>query len=203
MAKRLSRVGLIRAVHDRLAGAGIDHAFGGAIALAYYVAEPRSTRNLDINLAVPADRADQVFARLPDGAGYTQADVAQARAGGQTRLWYGRPRDGVPIDLYFPRHRFHGVVGRAAVTRTFAAEGYTIPVIAADHLAVFKILYGRPRDWVDIADMLGAGSLDPDAVLAWVCRLLGEDHPSYARFVDLTAAPARQIGQARGLKFSK
>ena len=200
MAKRLPMVGLIRAVHDRLADADIPHAFGGSIALAYYVAEPRATGNLDLDVAVSADRADQVFARLPEGVDYTQADVARARAEGQMRLWYGRPREGVPIDLYFPRHRFHGVVGRSAVMRTFGMEGYTIPVIAADHLAVFKVLYNRTRDWVDIAAMLSAGSLDPDAVLGWVGRLLGEEHPSYGRFADLAAAPAVQ---ARGLKFSK
>jgi len=200
MAKRLTRVGLIRAVHDGLAGADIGHAFGGAIALAYYVAEPRPTRNIDLDMAVSADRADQVFARLPTGVEYTQADVARARADGQLRLWYGRPRDGLPIDVYFPRHRFHGVVGRSAVMRTFAVDGCTIPVIAADHLAVFKVLYGRHRDWEDIAAMLSAGSLDPDAVLGWVGRLLGEDHASYGRVAELASAP---VVQARGLKFSK
>jgi len=200
VAKRLSPVGLIRAVHDGLAGADIAHAFGGAIALAYYVAEPRPTRNLDLDVAVSADRADQVFARLPAGVDYTHAEVARARANGQVRLWYGRPRDGVPIDLYFPRHRFHGAVGRSAVMRTFDEEGYAIPVIAADHLAVFKVLYSRPEDWADIAAMLGAGSLDPDAVLGWVGRLRGEEDPSWRRFADLAAAP---VGQARGLKFSK
>ncbi|MHB1923601.1 MAG: hypothetical protein ACYCSJ_02810 [Acidimicrobiales bacterium] len=198
MAKRLSRAGLVRAIHEGLAGADIGHAFGGAIALAYYVAEPRPTWNIDLDMAVSADRADQVFARMP--VDYTHAEVSRARADGQVRLWHGRPRDGVPIDVYFPRHRFHGVVGRAAVMRSFGEEGDAIPVLAADHLGVFKVLYGRRRDWTDIADMLSAGSLDPDAVGDWVGRLLGEDHPSSRRLAELAAAPTVQV---RGLKFSK
>ena len=39
----------IVALHERLRGAGIAHAFGGALALAYY-AEPRATDDIDVNL---------------------------------------------------------------------------------------------------------------------------------------------------------
>jgi hypothetical protein len=38
------------AIHDALADAGLAHAFGGAIALAYCVEEPRGTRDLDVNI---------------------------------------------------------------------------------------------------------------------------------------------------------
>lgn len=39
--------------HNALAAAGIDHAFGGAIALAYCTGEPRATADLDINIFSP------------------------------------------------------------------------------------------------------------------------------------------------------
>ncbi len=39
-------------VHATLAEHAIPHAFGGAIALAFY-GEPRGTRDLDINIALP------------------------------------------------------------------------------------------------------------------------------------------------------
>src|SRR5262249_41808856 len=36
------------AIHDSLDAAGVPHAFGGAIALAYCTEEPRGTRDLDV-----------------------------------------------------------------------------------------------------------------------------------------------------------
>ena len=43
--------------------AAIPHAFGGALALAYY-AEPRTTIDIDLNLFVPVDRYPDVAAPL-------------------------------------------------------------------------------------------------------------------------------------------
>ena len=45
------------AIHDSLTEASIAHAFGGAIALAYCVEEPRGTRDLDVNIFVDAAKA--------------------------------------------------------------------------------------------------------------------------------------------------
>ena len=41
----------------------IPHAFGGAIALAYY-ATPRATVDIDVNVFVPVERADEVLSLL-------------------------------------------------------------------------------------------------------------------------------------------
>ena len=47
----------ILAVERALARADVPHAFGGALALAYY-ATPRATVDIDLNVFVPADEAD-------------------------------------------------------------------------------------------------------------------------------------------------
>ena len=39
------------------------HAFGGALALAYH-AEPRATVDIDLNVFIPVERADEVLAPL-------------------------------------------------------------------------------------------------------------------------------------------
>ena len=44
----------VAAVHRRLEEAGIPHAFGGALALAYY-AESRETNDIDVNIFLPAE----------------------------------------------------------------------------------------------------------------------------------------------------
>ena len=41
-------------LHAGLESGGIPHAFGGAIALADWTLEPRGTRDIDVNLFVPA-----------------------------------------------------------------------------------------------------------------------------------------------------
>ncbi len=54
-------------IDDALSGAGLAHAFGGAIALAFCTEEPRGTRDLDVNVFVAPELAGQVLAALPAG----------------------------------------------------------------------------------------------------------------------------------------
>ena len=57
----------IVAVHRSLDAAGIDHAFGGALALAWCTQQARGTIDIDVNVFVPPDRAEDVVAALPGG----------------------------------------------------------------------------------------------------------------------------------------
>ena len=50
-------------IEAALQAARIPHAFGGAIALAYYAA-PRGTENIDLNLFVSPDEVDKPLAHL-------------------------------------------------------------------------------------------------------------------------------------------
>ena len=182
-------VDLVRAVNDDLTAGAIRHAFGGAIALAYYVGEPRATRDLDINISLPVDRADSVFRLLPASVRWSKKDLMECQERGQVRLWCGRRREGIPVDLFFPQHRFHEVVADAVTDRPFLTLEYTLPVISAAHLTVFKVLFNRPKDWVDISEMLRAGTVDVVESLYWVRELLGGEHPSFGRLADLVASP--------------
>src|SRR6478609_11261076 len=92
------------AIDRGLADAKIDHAFGGALALAYY-AEPRATIDIDLNLFVPATDYDDVAAILLRlGARADDAEATQrARRDAQTRVMW----DATPIDLFFAYDAFH------------------------------------------------------------------------------------------------
>jgi hypothetical protein len=46
----------VLALSEALTAAGVAHAFGGAIALAYWTEDPRGTRDVDVNAFVPASR---------------------------------------------------------------------------------------------------------------------------------------------------
>ena len=65
-------------VHQRLLAAGIDNAIGGALALGYHTDDPRATRDIDINVSLPASRAREVLAALPSGVPWDDSDRAEA-----------------------------------------------------------------------------------------------------------------------------
>jgi hypothetical protein len=161
------------AVHRALDAGGIRHAFGGAIALAYAVPNARATVDLDLNIAVPIDRAQTVLDALPPDVQAPGEAVSIIGREGQIRLRWGSN----PIDLFFPQHTFHAVVDARAVPGGFRGE--TIRVITATDLTVFKALFDRPKDWVDITEMLRAGAVDRDEALRWVAEIVGADADVY------------------------
>ncbi len=161
--------------------ADVPHAFGGALALAYY-AEPRSTIDIDVNVFVPVERFSDVagpLARL--GAATDDLLVAETvRRDGQVRVMW----DATPIDLFFSYDPFHDAAGRGRRSVPFGDTD--IPILGPDHLVVCKVVFDRPKDWVDIDAMLAAGSMiDTAEVLRWVGRIAGDDDPRYDRIAAL------------------
>jgi hypothetical protein len=157
------------AVHDGLEAAGIPHAIGGAIALGYCTLEPRGTRDVDVNVFVGPGRARDVFAALPAGVEFSGVQLEQAERDGQVRLRWGI----TPIDLFLSVLPFHDHV--AAHLREVPFEGRTIPILDCTSLAVFKAMFDRPRDWVDIEAMVEARTLDLEEARRWVVQMVGED----------------------------
>ena len=143
-------------------GGGVDHAFGGAIALAYCTEEPRGTRDLDVNVFVPPAAAALVLGALPDEVVRTDEDRRRIERDGQVRLWW----DDTPVDLFFDVHDFHRQVG--AGIRLVSFLDRQIPVLACTDLVVFKAMFDRTKDWADIEEMVeaGTGRCRPGAPLA-------------------------------------
>jgi len=159
----------------------IPHAFGGALALAYY-AEPRATIDIDLNLFVPAER----FAEVSDplhrlGAASDDPSVAAlVRRDGQARVMW----DWTPIDLFFAYDPFHDAA--AAGRKIVPFSDGRIPILAPEHLMVCKAVFNRPRDWVDIDSMLsGEADIDVSEVMRWVGRLAGDEDPRYNRIASV------------------
>ena len=169
-----SLVDRVVAVCESLEAARVPWALGGALALAYAASEPRGTRDIDVNVFVDSADASLVFAALPTGVAFGDADVAEAVARDQVRLWW----DGTPIDIFFAADRFHLEVGRRCRKVTF--EGRPINVLSAEDLAVFKALFDRTRDWADIESMADSHALDLDVAADRLAELLGDD-PRVAR----------------------
>ena len=60
----LSLTDRILGLHAALAEAGLDHAFGGALALAFCTLDPRATQDIDLNVFVGTERVADVRASL-------------------------------------------------------------------------------------------------------------------------------------------
>ncbi len=164
--------------------ADVPHAFGGALCLAYY-AEPRATVDIDVNIFLPVEQDAVVLERL-GALGIDTAPAAPTlRAEGQVRLWW----DATPVDLFFAYDRFHDAASRDRRVVPFGDA--TIPVLSAEHLVVCKVLFDRPKDWVDIDAVLGHGTvLDAAEVLRWVGRIAGDEDHRYERIAAvLTTGP--------------
>lgn len=159
----------VLAVHDALRAAGLPHAIGGAIALGYCTLEARGTQDVDVNVFVAPSRTREVLAALPDGVRVSARDLEVAERDGQVRLLW----DTTPIDVFFSVLPFHDEVERNIRHVSFGDR--TIPVLDCTGIAVFKAMFARPRDWVDIEAMVEARSLDVDEVMRWVREMAGDD----------------------------
>jgi hypothetical protein len=157
--------------------AKVPHAFGGALALAYY-AEPRSTIDIDLNVFVPSTRLAEVAAPLMalGVAAGSPAVAALVKRDGQARVMW----DSTPIDLFFAYDAFHDAA--ASGLRVVPFGDGSIPILGPEHLVVCKAVFNRPRDWVDIDAMLDDDTmLDAAEVLRWVGRIAGDEDPRYTR----------------------
>jgi len=162
-------------LHRALAGAGLPHAFGGALALAWCTRRARGTIDVDVNVFLPPDRAPEVLGALPTGVTWGDADLERIAADGQVRLWWGT----TPVDLFFSTTEFHDRAASRARREPFLGE--ELPFLSCRDLAVFKAFFDRTRDWADLEDMAAAGTLDGEAVLGTLVRYLGGADQRVAR----------------------
>jgi hypothetical protein len=173
-------------LHRALSAAELPHAFGGAFALAFCTEEPRATKDIDVNLFVGVDRIAAVTAAFPRGVVVTDADEVRLVRDGQSRLWWGD----TPVDVFLSNHPFHDRA--AANRRTVAFAGVdALPVLACADLAVFKAFFARPKDEIDVATMVAAGSVDLDRLRRTVEGLLGSTEDRAAYFERVAEAISR------------
>jgi hypothetical protein len=154
---------------------GIDHAFGGAIALAYWTEEPRGTRDIDVNLFVPAADPQPALDALPEGVSQPPGTAQQIEQDGQIRLWW----DETPVDLFFDYAPIHRDAARER--RTVDFEGSKIPVLGPLELAAFKAMFGRGRDWGDLEEMFAAGTLSAKDLHDVIRSMVGADDERHRR----------------------
>jgi hypothetical protein len=163
------------AIHDSLTESGHAHAFGGAIALAFCVEEPRGTRDLDVNIFVDAKRAAEVLGDLPDEVRVRAKDIDAVERDGQARLDW----EGTPIDVFLNNVPLHEAVASAVVW--VPLMGREVPVLDCASLVVFKAFFDRTKDWADLEAVAQATPEDIQEAARTIARLVGPDDPAVGR----------------------
>jgi hypothetical protein len=170
-------------LHEHLRAATVDHAFGGALALAWCTYQARGTIDLDVNVFVGPERTDDVLVALPRGVVATDEDRSLLSRHGQARLWWGT----TPVDVFLDTTPFHEGVADRVRWEPFA--GVELPFLSCSDLAVFKAFFNRTRDWADIEAMREARTLDVAGVAGVLTTFLGGDDERVARLLALLEAP--------------
>ncbi|MBV9485572.1 MAG: hypothetical protein JO246_05895 [Frankiaceae bacterium] len=174
-------------VHRRLDRAGIRHAIGGALALAYHVSQARATNDIDLNVSADPKKPQRVFDVLPDDVPWTKADVATVRSDGQVRLRWPVPDAGppIPLDLFFPQHALHDAIdSRAELVPMLDAS---VPILSATDLLVFKALFDRRKDWADIEELLRFGKVDVAEAGSWLEEIVGGADRRLGKLAEIVA----------------
>lgn len=134
---------------EALEAASIEYALSGAIALAYWTV-PRATVDIDIAVNVAPAGIQHLLATL--GAADCKIP-ADARAAAQ-RGDLGVRCHGVRVDLFLPVLAIsHEAVARR-VRMPFAQA--QVWILRAEDLVIFKLLFGRTKDFADIERLLAA-----------------------------------------------
>lgn len=137
---------------------------------------PRPTFDVDFVLAVPRERLAELFGAIEE-AGYTVPDPYRGgwvdSVGGmplfKVRLFLeGR---GIDADVFLMENDFQREVMSRRILED--VEGKPVQLITAEDLILFKLLAGRPRDLLDIQDILFMqGQVDEAYMRRWA-GLLG------------------------------
>jgi len=168
-------------IHALLDKADVAHAFGGALALAYCTGEPRATRDIDINIFLPAEEVSVVQKALRSVIEFTESQLRYLQAEGQTRVFW----DDTPINLFFNLSDLHQHMSMK--TSQGLLDGVEIPVLSAEFLAIFKAMFNRTKDWADLEAMVEEGNFDGDFVVSQLVDLLGAQDTRIERLSRLVA----------------
>jgi Nucleotidyl transferase AbiEii toxin, Type IV TA system len=166
----------IVAVHEMLDSMRVAHQFGGAVALAWY-RSPRATTDVDLNVTLSPEDAEPVLGAIAHlGVTVSEPDRAAIECDGQARLDW----EGSYLDLFFATLDLHREM--AEHSRQVEFGPVQIPILSPEHLIVCKAVFDRPKDWVDIEEMVAWGTeIDEVEVQRLIDEILGKSSEQHAR----------------------
>jgi hypothetical protein len=189
-ARLESLVEVVTSLIDHLEASNIPYAFGGAIALSAW-SEPRATTDVDLNLWVIDDELPTAVALLQKAG--VSIELDDALRGSRERGMFAAPHGSYRVDVFVPSVPFYdeALTRRLRVT---LADRQTW-VLSPESLAVFKMLFFRPKDLVDLARLLEVRQPPVDAgfVRGWLVDMVGPEDARIAKWDELTHDTPRPI----------
>jgi hypothetical protein len=161
-------------IADALESHGVSYALGGALAYGQY-GIPRATNDVDVNVFVEVESLEPVFSALRS-LGISVDDAAardHASAEGMFEVHLGDFR----VDVFTPSIEFSWEAERTRVRRTI--DGVGVWFLSAEALCVFKMLYFRGKDVVDLERLIAVqgSAVDSAYVRARIAEMVGEQDP--------------------------
>lgn len=151
---------------------------------------PRATVDVDINVFVEDGELSSVVDALRTlGIEIDEDDVrAESVARGMFVVRWGMFR----IDVFTPSIEFSWEAARNRVRCEI--EGRSAWFLSAESIAVFKLLFFRAKDIVDLQQLLviQGAQLDVDYVRRWMVEMMGEDDERVLRWDELLTSTTRQ-----------
>jgi hypothetical protein len=165
----------------RIAGAleqhGVSYALGGALAYGQY-GIPRATNDVDVNVFVDPTSLAPVVAALRSLGIDIKDETArkQAEAEGMFIVRWADMR----VDVFTPSISFAWEAERTRVRHTI--DGVGVWFLSAEALCVFKLLFFRGKDVVDLERLIAVQgkAVDGGYVRARLVEMMGPDDPRVA-----------------------
>jgi hypothetical protein len=150
----------------------IPYALGGALAYGQY-GIPRATNDVDVNVFVDAEELARVFHVLHTLGIDFEDGWAREKAvdEGLFVVRLGSYR----VDVFTPSIAFSWEAARTRVRHHF--DGVDVWFLSAEALCVFKLLFFRGKDVVDLERLIAVQgqALDVEYIRARIVEMLGED----------------------------
>jgi hypothetical protein len=126
-----------------------EYSLGGAIALGYW-GVPRGTVDVDVTVYLPPDRPSECLWLLDEiGCEFSAAEAAESlREHGFCRLRYA----GLQLDVFLPIVPFYETA--RARRRRVQLAGQAVMIWDAESLVVFKMMFFRRKDLVDVEQVI-------------------------------------------------
>jgi hypothetical protein len=164
---------------------GVSYAIGGALAYSFW-GIPRATMDVDINVFVELEAVDPVFSALADVG--IAVDSGAARSATQSRGMFEAMLGPVRIDVFLPSIPFSWESERTRKRQLL--EGHPVWVLSAEAIAVFKLLFFRPKDVLDLERLIAVQgpNLDRAYIRAHITDMMGDDDVRVVRWDELVAS---------------
>jgi hypothetical protein len=166
----------------RLKAAGCEYALGGAIALGFW-AEARGTLDVDVTLYLPLDDLTGCVQLLEKiGCAFARnrtLEMLKEHSFCQVSL------SGIRLDVFLPMSSFYEAAkDRRREVPIGSHQGY---IWDAETLCVFKMMFFRQKDLVDIQSILRSqgASIDRDWIEKSLLDLYGNRDPRITRWREL------------------